>query len=238
MGLLPTLPDVPSLPEIPSVPTLPDLPVTVPSLPSLPSIPSIPSFSSLSGAQNLLGSVSGLLRGGSLVVGVEVSVITSEAHSLQATATKQSIESGAQVTDHIILTPPQVAITFEVANVGDGPQIAKDVFETFKAMMEARELLEVVTEHYVYDNMALVGLSPMHQAPYKGRLQCTATLQRVNQIQLQVVGRVPKKLSKDGAGKSASAPVDAGPQIPDPPKVSWLEQTRRKAQEQAKKVVA
>lgn len=223
------IPNVPGLPSIPNVPSLPDLPVT-PTLPSLPSIPSMPSFSSILGNQSFLSQGAGLLRGGALVVGVEVSVITTESHSLQATATKQSIESGAQVTDHVILTPPQVAITFEVANTGGGAEIAKDVFETFKSMLEARELLEVITEHYVYDNMILVGLSPMHQAPYKGRLQCTATLQRVNQIQLQVVGRVPKKLSKDGAGKSASASIDAGPQVPEPPKVSWLEQTRRKAQ--------
>lgn len=225
----PKIIDIPSVPGLPSVPSLPDLPVT-PTLPSLPSIPSIPSFSSVLGNQSFLSQGAGLLRGGTLVVGVEVSIITSEAHSLQATATKQSIESGAQVTDHVILTPPQVAITFEVANTGGGAEIAKDVFETFKSMLEARELLEVITEHYIYDHMILIGLSPLHQAPYKGRLQCTATLQRVNQIQLQVVGRVPKKLSKDGAGKSASASIDAGPQVPEPPKVSWLEQTRRKAQ--------
>lgn len=171
----------------------------------------------------------GVLRGGPLVVGVEVSVMTAEAHTLAATATKQTIESGAEVSDHVIITPPSVAITYEVSNTGDGPEIAKDVFETFKNMLEKRELLEVITEHYAYDNMVLTSLTPMHAAPYKGRLQCTATLQRVNQIKLEVVGRTPKQLGKGTTqSKTASAQVNAGTQEAPKVKATYFKKLKDK----------
>ena len=156
----------------------------------------------------------GVLRGGPLVAGIEVSVMLSESHTLNAQATKQALESGTQVSDHIIIDPDTVAIVYEVSNAGDGPMVARDVFETFKKMRDKRELFELITEHYVYDNMALINLTPLHAAPFKGRLQCTATFQRINQVKLQVVGREAKKVP---AKKGASAEVNAGTQVAGPP---------------------
>ena len=162
--------------------------------------------------QNPIPSGRGILRGGSLVAGIEVSVLISEAHTLSAEASKFALESGAQVSDHVIVQPPTVAIAFEMTNAGPGAMAAKDVFESFKKMMEERERVELITEHHVYDNMVLTGLTPLHAAPYKGRLQCTATLQRINQVKLQTVGREETKLAPGPTKKTASAEVDAGVQ--------------------------
>ena len=188
-------------------------------------------FAPVTAQQDTPARSTGVLRGGPLVVGVEVSVVTSEAHTITAQATKQSIESGAEVTDHVIIVPPSVAITYEVANTGDGPNVAKDVFETFKTMLEKRELMELITEHYVYDNMVLVSLTPLHAAPYKGRLQCTATLQRVNQVKIAVVGRDPKNLGKGSPQKTAAAPTNAGTQNGKPVRQSYAEKIRQKTLE-------
>lgn len=173
--------------------------------------------------QNTIPSITGILRGGPLVAGVEVSVVLSESHTLTAQPTKQAIESGAQVSDHITLDPYSVAIVYEISNAGEGPMIARDVFETFKTMLEKRELIELLTEHFVYDNMAIISLTPMHAAPFKGRLQCTVTLQRINQIKLETVGRSAAKTTKTG-----SAETNGGTQTTSEPKPSWVEQTRRK----------
>ena len=154
---------------------------------------------------------SGVLRGGPLVAGVEVSVLISEAHQLAAQPTKNAIESGALMSDHVIIQPYAVSIVYEASNAGNGAMVAKDVFETFKNMLEARELLELITEHYAYDNMVLTSVSPLHAAPYKGRLQCTATLERVNQIKIETTGRNPKSL-KGTASKTGSAQVNGGQQ--------------------------
>lgn len=186
-------------------------------------------FAPVTAQQDTPARSTGVLRGGPLVAGVEVSVVTGEAHTITAQATKQSIESGAEVTDHVIIVPPSVAITYEVANTGDGPNVAKDVFETFKTMLEKRELMELITEHYVYDNMVLVSLTPLHAAPYKGRLQCTATLQRVNQVKIAVVGRDPKNLGKGSTQKTAAAQTNAGTQNGKPVRQSYAEKIRQKS---------
>ena len=162
--------------------------------------------------QNPIPGSRGLLRGGSLVAGIEVSVLISESHTMSAEVSKFALESGAQVSDHVIIEPHTVTISFEVTNTGLGPMVAKDVFETFQKMLEARERLELITEHHVYDNMVLTSFTPAHMAPYKGRLECTAVLQRINQVKLQTVGREEKKLAPGPTQKTASAEVDAGVQ--------------------------
>ena len=143
----------------------------------------------------------------------------SEGHTLTAQATKQALESGTQVTDHIILDPPSVTVNFEITNTSFWRMTAKGAFEKFKEMLEKRELFELITEHYTYDNMALVSFTADHAAPYKGRIQCTATFQRVNQVKLQTVGREEKKLAPSKSGspsKTAAAEVNVGTQKTQP----------------------
>lgn len=177
-----------------------------------------------SSQQSTVTSSRGVLRGGSLAVGVEVTVLVSESHTLAAQATKQALESGAEVSDHIINSPDSVSIVWEVSNAGNGVQQARDVFESFKTMLEKRELISLTTEHYAYDNMALVSVTPLHAAPFKGRLQCTVVLQRINQVRLEIVGRAPTRVKT----KTASAETNAGPQNTPPPKQSYLEKMRQK----------
>lgn len=179
-------------------------------------------FSPVIATQDSSQTSSGVLRGGPLVAGVEVSVRYTESHTLSATVSQQTLESGAKVSDHVILDPTKVDIDFEVTNVGDGPSVAKDVFETFKKMLQEREPVELITEHFIYEQMVLVNLSPVHEAPFKGRLRISATLEEVKFVKIEVVGREPRVLAgkksgtsgtksqKDTTKKTASAPVNAG----------------------------
>ena len=132
----------------------------------------------------------GLLRQGSVVAGVPVSVLTAESHTFTANVPKIALESGAQVSDHMILEPAQVSVSFSMTNAGTERQKAKTAFDTFKAMMEERRLVEVVTEHAIYTNMVLVSLTPMHSAPYKGALTVTATFQQINFAELKSAARL------------------------------------------------
>ena len=172
-------------------------------------------------------SSNGLLRGGPLVAGVEVSVLVSEAHNLTANATKLSLESGAQVTDHVIVNPDDVSVVFAMTNAGSGADAARDVFETFKRMRDDRELLELTTEHHVYENMVIIGVAPMHQAPYKGALNITLHLQQINFVQLHSVGRDPRNLNGT-TSKTASPPVNAGQQDPKPVNGTLLDKAAKK----------
>ena len=154
---------------------------------------------------------SGLLRGGPLVAGVEVSVLVSESHNLTADATKISLESGAQITDHVLVDPAEVSVVFAMTNVGSGADTARDVFETFKRMLAGREIVELATEHHVYENMVITGVTPLHQAPYRGALTVTLRLRQIHFVRLESVGREPRNLAGKTA-KTASGPVNAGKQ--------------------------
>ena len=173
------------------------------------------SFTSQTSQSGAPEATQGLLRGGPLVAGVEVSVLVSESHSMTSNATKLSLESGAQVTDHVIVNPDEVSVVFAMTNVGSGADTARDVFETFKRMRDDRELVELITEHHVYEDMVVVGVSPLHQAPYKGALNFTVNLQQINFVQLESVGREPANLGKGTTtAKTGAGATNAGQQEP------------------------
>ena len=172
---------------------------------------------SLLNSQTSLGLLRGPFEGGPLVAGVEVSVLLSEAHSFTATVSNLSLESGAQVCDHVIVNPDDVSIVFSMTNTGGGQETARDVLETFKRMRDERQLLELITEHYVYENMVLTSVSPMHQAPYKGALNFSIKLQQVNFVQLESVGREEGNLNPGTpSSRTATGPVNAGQQEAGP----------------------
>lgn len=151
------------------------------------------------------------LRTGSKVAGVVVTVKTSESHTYNANVTKLALESGAIVSDHMILEPETVAVSFAMTNAGDGASAAKDAFATFVKMQRDRQLVELVTEHAVYTNMVCTNITPMHSAPYKGSLVCTATFSKIYFVEMVSAGRAPSQLkanAKGAAGKTQSGKVE------------------------------
>ena len=156
----------------------------------------------------------GLLRGGPLVAGVEVSVLTSESHTFSSDVTTLSLESGAEVSDHAIVKPEQVTVQVSMTNAGTGSDAARDAFETFRRLLEDRELLELVTEHAVYSNMIITSLTPKHTQPYKGALTLSIQLRRVHFVRLDSAGRLSASLPDGVIQKVAAAAENAGMQIP------------------------
>lgn len=168
------------------------------------------------------------LKTGSQIAGVTVTVKEAESHTYTATLTKLALESGASVTDHMILEPETVAVSFSVTNAGQGKQNAKDAFEAFVTMQRSRKLVELVTEHAIYTDMALVNLTPLHQAPYSGALTCTATFQKVHFVELVSAGRAPSQLAK-GVEKTAAGQTQSGKVEPVKVNETGLEKLRRRA---------
>ena len=147
------------------------------------------------------GEPAAIVRKGVAIAGIQVSVKKSEAHTYTSQATELAMESGATVTDHVILKPVTLAVTVAMTNAGDGREAARDTFESFVEMRKKREPVEVITEH--------TSLTPTHSAPYKGALEIGITFQQVNFVELQSVGRSPSAL-KGSAKKTGSAPVQSG----------------------------
>lgn len=149
------------------------------------------------------------LRTGTQVAGVTVTVRETEAHTYTANVSKLALESGAIVSDHMILEPETVTVSFRMTNSGDGRQAAKDAFAAFVQMQQERQLVELVTEHAIYPNMALISLTPNHAAPFRGSFTATATFQRVYFVELVSAGRAPTQL-RGVAQKTAAGQTQAG----------------------------
>ena len=155
------------------------------------------------------GESAAIVRKGVAIAGIQVSVKKSEAHTYTSQATELAMESGATVTDHVILKPVTLAVTVAMTNAGDGRDAARDAFESFVEMRKAREPVEVITEHAIYTNMVITSLTPTHSAPYKGALEIGITFQQISFVELQSVGRSPSTL-KGSAKKTGAAPVQSG----------------------------
>ena len=155
---------------------------------------------------------SNIIRQNTYVAGVLVTIMQSESHQYTANVPKIALESGAQVSDHMILEPVQVSVQFAVTNAGDGKDRARDAFDAFKKMQEERRLVELVTEHGIYTDMALVSLSPVHSAPYKGALTFSATFQKVHFVTVQSAGAAPAASPAKGSktAKTAAPQKQAG----------------------------
>lgn len=155
------------------------------------------------------------LRTGTLIAGVPVTVKESESHAYTSTPTELALESGAVVTDHVILKPETCTVAFAVTNAGDGRSMAKDAFAALVDMLQSRRLVELVTEHAVYSNMVCTSVSPIHQAPYKGSITCSATFQKIYFVELVSAGRAPAQLrkpsNKTAAGQTQAGKVEAKP---------------------------
>lgn len=155
------------------------------------------------------------IRTGTLIAGVPVTVKESESHAYTSSPTELALESGAVVTDHVILKPETCTVSFAVTNAGDGRSMAKDAFEAFTSMLKGRRLVELVTEHAVYTNMVCTSVSPIHQAPYRGSLTCSAVFTKIYFVELVSAGRAPAQLkkpsNKTAAGQTQSGKVEAKP---------------------------
>lgn len=140
---------------------------------------------------------------GDNIAGVNVSVKISESHKFSSRTTEVPLENGCVVTDHVLRTPNEIEVAFEMSNAGLGAVAeAKNVFDKFYTMLESRALVTLVTEHKIYSNVVLVDFSPIHQAPHKGTLSCVATFKEILFVELNLEGKQPKNM-KGTAKKTA-----------------------------------
>jgi len=146
-----------------------------------------------------------------LIATIPVDQITAEFHDESAQPTAFAVESGATISDHIVLTPETVEISWMISNIDNSLSAygtrAATTFEQIKNALKARDLYDVVTRHYLYKNMALVSISAENTSPLVGELRGRVSFVRINEVDFQVV--TVKQLSSS-AKQTASKKVDAG----------------------------
>lgn len=171
----------------------------------------------------LKNKIPGLLRTGTqeLMEGIIVSALISEEHDLRSDITKQAIEDGSPVTDHVIIQPAKITVAFDVSNTQasgfllSGGQTPRDTFEAIRKIWLDRIPINFYTEHFLYTNMIVTRFTPVHSAPFKGRIQGRITLEELNIVSPAIVGRQPQDIAPPEA--LANAAVEhQGIVIPEP----------------------
>ena len=165
-----------------------------------------------------------------IVANINVDQRTGEFHGASAQATSFAVESGSNRSDHIILAPDTIEISFVIENNDTDPNQAQSPvlgsvintstaygtraateFQKLKKSIKDRELYDVVTRHYLYKSMALVDIVADTVSPYSGQLRGRVSFREFNEISTQVVD-IPASQLNGTAQQSASSQIDAGRQ--------------------------
>jgi len=162
------------------------------------------------------------------VADIPVTVIQQEAYELSADATQYPVESGAIISDHIILRPIKITISFEVSNwEGGKPSYAMDLIE---ALWARRIPVELMTNFRKIPNMVLTNFSGSNSVPQWGVLSGRATFQQIGLGVLQTVQWTREKVTpteKTGGPDTTQSALPAENSTITQPKTSILEKGRQ-----------
>lgn len=161
------------------------------------------------------------------VAGIPVNVITQEQYIYQADITTNPIESGAKLTDHVILNPLKVSINFEVVNFPDMDQ--KYVFGLLETMFKNRQTTTLLTRHKQLENMIMTGFQPTNSLPSWGGFRARAEFQQIGLVNIEaqkIKATKPNDATKKNVSKQAEKATNKGAPKSTPPKASTAAQIR------------
>ena len=169
-----------------------------------------------------------LFSGNQIMADVEFDAVTSEVHSLEASATQYAVDGGATVSDHVTVLPDGLEIRGGISNT-DGGERAKTLLAELRRKVRTRERLEILTTHELYSDLVLLGAIAENTGPFDGALTLRLTFQQVKTAVVQTQA-VPASLLIPPSGsapdnatdKTASTEIDAGREAVKPPKQSTL----------------
>jgi len=127
-----------------------------------------------------------------LIAGVPVSARLQETYSYTSSPTQHAVESGAILTDHVIVQPIKINLSFEVSNFQDG--VAEYALILLEDMWKNRRPLELITEHKKIQDMVLINLQADNSAPVWGKLVFRATFQQIKLVSLETIDYPEEKL--------------------------------------------
>lgn len=133
---------------------------------------------------------------GNFIGEIEIDVIVSESATSTATITKNPVENGADINDHIIIEPMTFSITGVVSNSGIGlfqniSALANLVSDKTKSQATWDDLLKLQSDREpftlvqglkTYDNVVIQSLTETQDKTTAGSLSFTATLVEINLV--------------------------------------------------------
>lgn len=152
------------------------------------------------------------------IVGIPVSTKQQETYTYTADVTMFPVESGAILSDHVILQPMRIDIVATITNWDDGQQ-ASYSFELLEKMWRTREVVEVQTKHRLLKNMIITNLELSNDLPNWGALEINISFMQVDFVQIEKIGGTADEDTKPttatagpNVSTSVSEPVNKGGQ--------------------------
>jgi hypothetical protein len=142
----------------------------------------------------------------------------SENHRASSQVTKQTIEDGSSVSDHIINDPETVTIEGFISNTpisGGFQNNAQNAFDELYRIRENKQLITVVTGYRVYNNMAITNINVPRDRSTGQSIRFTVDLAFVRTVGNTNVSFLSGTISDvGGASASASRVIDLGRAVP------------------------
>lgn len=133
--------------------------------------------------------------------GLTFTVTVSESEKATAKLTDYPVEDGSSYSDHVILAPREV--TVQIGQSVDGAESdPRDKLDALRAVMEAREPVELYTGKSYYPAMVVTSISVTTDAKSETVLLASVTLREVRIAQTQAAPvpvirqKQPKKTAK------------------------------------------
>lgn len=151
----------------------------------------------------------------------------SENHIGRSNITRQAIEDGSSITDHIVNEPESVSIEGFISNtpISGGINIrTQDAFDTLYDIWLDKELVTVVTGYRVYSDMAITNLNVPRSLDIGQAIRFTVELTKINKVGSSSQSVFGDSLSSlFGANDQASSRLNLGrltSQVPSPSSIT------------------
>jgi len=158
---------------------------------------------------------------------IPISVKKQEAHTYRADITQHAVESGVNLTDHIILQPVRVDVSFEITNWDLAN--AQQSHDLLTKLWEDRIPLDLETKHGILKDMVMTSYSAENSVPNWGALDCRASFTQLKYITIESV-KFPKEnvaptANTGGPDNSKSAVTEkkTGRQVPQEPDTTSMD---------------
>ena len=152
------------------------------------------------------------------IADIPITVIKQEGYNYSSDATQYPIESGAIISDHVILRPLRIDISFEISNMDFNE--AGYALDLFEELWMLRVPLELITYHKKIPNMVLVNFQASNTVPEWGKVAGRATFQQVGLCSSTTITgaqrevKPTEKTSGSDVEKSAEPAKDKGVRAP------------------------
>lgn len=150
------------------------------------------------------------------IAGVPVTTRMQEATSYKADVTQHAVESGVILSDHVILQPITIELSFDITNLEEN--YVKQAQELLEKLHATRTPINLQTEHKQLPNMIMTSLQIDNSAPQWGKLNCRAGFQQLTYVTLESEEFSATKVKPEeqtggpATPKSAETPINNGRQ--------------------------